>query len=172
MKILVRGNKTRRWELTEPVATKAETELQHLLIESPSLIPISDIREDISPLVIAVDEFGLPGSGNTDLLAFTADGDIAIIECKLATNPDSKRKVIGQILEYASFLWGMSYQEVDGRIQPKSGVKTSDSESLDALESVLDCSLLREGRREPERLSLTETNELRREHKEPRSQRP
>jgi hypothetical protein len=38
-------------------------------------------------------------------------------------------------------------------VYPKSGVKTSDSESLDALESVLDCSLLREGRREPERLS-------------------
>lgn len=121
MKILVRGNKMRRWEFADPVATKAETELQHLLIESPSLIPISDIREGISPLVIAVDEFGLPGSGNTDLLAFTADGDIAIIECKLATNPDSKRKVIGQILEYGSFLWGMSYQEVDRRIQGKRG---------------------------------------------------
>ncbi len=53
------------------------------------MIPIDEIREGVSPLVFAVGEFGLPGSGNTNVLAFSADGDVAIIECKLAANPES-----------------------------------------------------------------------------------
>lgn len=121
MKILVRSNRSSEWEPADPVNTEAEVELQNLLIESPSLIPIEEIREGASPLVFAVGEFGLPGSGSTDVLAFSADGDIAIVECKLAANPESKRKVIGQILEYASFLWGMDYQEVNRRIHQLKG---------------------------------------------------
>lgn len=121
MKILVRDDQSKGWEAADLVRTKAEAELQHLLIESPFLIPIDEIREGVSPLVFAIGEFGLPGSGNTDVLAFSADGDIAIIECKLAANPESKRKVIGQILEYASYLWGMSYPEVNSRVERLKG---------------------------------------------------
>jgi hypothetical protein len=36
---------------------------------SPSLIPVDEIRDGMPPLVAAVREFGLPGSGSTDLLA-------------------------------------------------------------------------------------------------------
>ncbi len=92
MKILVRNHESKGWEFADLVSAKAEAELQNLLIESPSLIPIDEIREGVSPLVFAVSEFGLPGSGNTDILAFSSDGDIAIIECKLAPNPESRRK--------------------------------------------------------------------------------
>lgn len=117
----MRNDRSRRWESADLIRARAEAELQHLLIESPFLIPIDEIREGVSPLVFAVGEFGLPGSGNTDVLAFSADGDIAIIECKLAANPESRRKVIGQILEYAAYLWGMSYREVDSRVQRLKG---------------------------------------------------
>lgn len=117
----MRNDQSKRWGPADFVRAKAEADLQHLLIESPFLIPIDEIREGVSPLVFAVGEFGLPGSGNTDVLAFSADGDVAIIECKLAANPESKRKVIGQILEYASYLWGMSYGEVNSRVQQLKG---------------------------------------------------
>lgn len=125
MKILVRGPNSKKWDFADLVNVKAEVELQRLFIESPSLIPIDEIRDGVSPLVVAVGEFGLPGSGNTDVLAFTADGEIAIIECKLAANAESKRKVIGQILEYAAFLWGMSYGDVDKRVYAKAGKSLS-----------------------------------------------
>jgi hypothetical protein len=58
MKILIRANGKRKWELVHSVETKAELELQKLLIESPSLIPVDEIRKNIPPLVVAVDEFG------------------------------------------------------------------------------------------------------------------
>lgn len=70
-------------------------------------------------------EFGLP-IGNIDLLVFTARGDIAIVECKLASYPEIKRKVIGQVLEYGAQLWEMSYEEVDKRIRSPNGVSLAD----------------------------------------------
>ena len=60
MKILVRTEKNKHWNVADPVIARAEIELQHLLVESPSLIPISEIAEEVSPLVVSVDEFGLP----------------------------------------------------------------------------------------------------------------
>ena len=120
MRILIR-DQTKKWTYAESVKAEAEAELQKLLVESPSLINIDEIREGTSPLVFAVSEFGLPGSGATDVISFSAEGDIALVECKLATNPEIKRKVIGQILEYAAYLWQMSYEEVDSRIQQRVG---------------------------------------------------
>lgn len=125
MKILIRNDELKGWRFAEPIKLKAEIELQNLLVKSPSLVPIDEIREGASPLVFAVKEFGLPGSGNTDVLAFNSNGDIAIVECKLATNPESRRKVIGQILEYASYLWGMDYEELNSRIQKLKGKNLS-----------------------------------------------
>lgn len=126
MKILMRTNESENWQLAESVKAKGEAELQDLLIESPSLIPVDEIREGVTPLVLAVGEFGLPGSGATDILAFSADGDIAVVECKLAANPESKRKVVGQILEYAAYLWEMDYEEINERIRRSRGKNLSE----------------------------------------------
>jgi len=52
MKLLVRDNKIKEWKIVEPIRTKVEAELQKLLVESPSLIPIDEIRE-ISQLLNA-----------------------------------------------------------------------------------------------------------------------
>lgn len=120
MKILIR-EQSKNWRYAESVKAGAEAELQTLLVESPSLVNINEIREGTSPLVFAMSEFGLPGSCATDVIAFSADGDIALVECKLAANPEIKRKVIGQILEYAAYLWELSYEEVDRRIQQRFG---------------------------------------------------
>ena len=117
LRILVRSENSKQWKFAESVRAKAEAELQKMLVESPSLISISEIREGVSPLTAAISEFGLPGSGATDILAFSSEGDIAIIECKLATNPEIKRKVIGQILEYAAYLWQMPYEVFANRIE-------------------------------------------------------
>jgi len=126
MKILIRNQKSKGWQVVESATYGAEAELQDLLASSPSLVPVNEIREEASPLVVAIREFGLPGSGNTDVLSFSADGDIAIVECKLAANPESKRKVIGQILEYGAYLWDMTYEEVDQRVYRLRGKSLAD----------------------------------------------
>ena len=60
-----------------------------------------------------VQETGLPGSGSTDLLGVDSDGNVYIVECKLASNSEIRRKVIGQVLEYAVVLWNMPYEDFD-----------------------------------------------------------
>jgi hypothetical protein len=126
MKILIRHHPKDKWSVVESATYNAENELQKLLAESPSLISIDEIRDGIAPLVVAVREIGLPGSGSTDIVAFNATGDIAVIECKLAANAEIKRKVIGQVLEYGSYLWGMTYDQLDSQIKNRIGTNLAD----------------------------------------------
>ncbi len=121
MRILTRESGASRWVALDSATPAHEAELQDLLAASPSLIPLSDIEESAAPLCAAVKEMGLPGSGMTDIVAFNPDGEIAIVECKLAANQEAKRKVIGQILEYGAYLWQMSYEELNERVRRQSG---------------------------------------------------
>ena len=125
MKILMRENKEQKWELVESNIYAAETELQELLATSPDVISMDEIRPGAGPLVAAVREFSL-SVGYIDILAFTARGDIAIIECKLARNTQAKREVIGQILDYAACLWDTSYEELDQSIQNMTNQSLAD----------------------------------------------
>ena len=94
MRILVRKDKAKQWDFADRISPKMETELQHLLAESPSIIPLDDIREGISPLVFAVRELGLPGSGNTDIIGFTPEGDIVISSANLQPIQKVKERLL------------------------------------------------------------------------------
>ena len=104
MSILVKSGA--KWEKASQTRFADEAELQGLLYNSPELIE----RGDDGPIVFTK-EAALPGSGYTDLIGVATNGNILLIETKLAKNPEIRRKVIGQILEYAAFLWGMKYSD-------------------------------------------------------------
>ena len=120
MKILIRNKQNENWQLVESASYSQEKELHSLLANSPGVISIDEIRPDTEPLVLAVREINLP-VGYIDILAFTANGDIAIIECKLASNTEIKRKVIGQVMDYGAHLWEMRYTELDVKISQREG---------------------------------------------------
>jgi len=130
----MRNHNDKQWKIAETSAYTKENELQNLLAESPGLISISDVREGAGSLVVAVKEFALP-IGYIDLLAFSAEGDIAVIECKLASNAEAKRKVIGQVLEYGANLWQLSYEELDQGVQARSGTSIAELIKLVASEN-------------------------------------
>lgn len=116
MKILYRNNNKENWQKVEKGKYKNEDHLQKILYDDPGLIPIADLGSGHKPLLVVVRELGLPRSGSTDIIGIDENGGISIIEAKLATNPDVKRTVIGQILEYAAFLWNKTYEEFDEMI--------------------------------------------------------
>ena len=126
MKILIRNESGSEWEAVEAQDYKGETELQKLLASSPSLISIEEIRPGSSSFVVAIREVGLPGSGSTDIIAINPDGDIALVECKLANNAEIKRKVIGQVLEYGAYLFKMSYEQLSDRIEKRTATSLAD----------------------------------------------
>ena len=116
-----RGGGSGNWKSVKGREYREEAELQQLLYDSPDLIPIEDLGEQAFNARLFIKEAGLPGSGNTDLIGVDEHGGISIVECKLASNSDIRRKVIGQVLEYASFLWETTYQGFDRIVERCEG---------------------------------------------------
>ena len=108
MAIVIRTNGG-KWQKATKVEFAAEAQLQKLIYDSPELIPT---YEGDTPAVFAR-EAGLPGSGYTDLLGVDVNGNILVVETKLARNDEVRRKVIGQVLEYAAYLWKMTFEDFD-----------------------------------------------------------
>jgi hypothetical protein len=108
MAIVIRANGG-KWQKATKVEFAAEAQLQKLIYDSPELIPT---HEGDAPAVFAR-EAGLPGSGYTDLLGVDVNGNILVVETKLARNDEVRRKVIGQVLEYAAYLWKMTFDDFD-----------------------------------------------------------
>ncbi|MCH7225097.1 hypothetical protein [Haloferula sp. A504] len=74
--------------------------LQKLLHDQPSLIPVDDIEPAFSGLTPVCRE--LPtGVGPIDNVYVNERGLLTFVECKLWRNPEARRKVVGQILDYA-----------------------------------------------------------------------
>lgn len=121
MKIMVRTDAKGRWQKVDEKTFERETELQLLLYSNLDLIPVEMLDAERRPIRVSVREAGLPGSGQTDLLGVDEDGNIVVVETKLASNQEIKRKVIGQILEYAAYLWQKPYEEFDSIVRARRG---------------------------------------------------
>jgi len=80
-----------------------EGKLQDYLEEYPALIPLADVVESASDLLCIGREVGA-GSGSIDLLCIDKDSLLTIVETKLRRNREARREVIGQIIEYASYV--------------------------------------------------------------------
>jgi len=90
-------------KVIDKVKFAEEGKLQDYLEKYPTLIPLADIVEGASDLLCIGREVGA-GPGAIDLLFIDKDGLLTIVETKLAKNPEARRTVIGQIIEYASYI--------------------------------------------------------------------
>lgn len=122
----MRNNGSQDWEFVKATGYQDEAALRDLLVQEPALLPLSEIGIN-GHAPVAIKEFGLPGAGTSDVIVIDESGAIAIVECKLATNPERKRAVIGQVLDYASALHMMDFDEFDLRVRQNTG---HDLESL------------------------------------------
>jgi hypothetical protein len=102
--MVVRGGKP---QMVEAEAFESEAILQGYLETFPSLIPLEGVQEHPAPLLVIGREVSVP-PGSIDLLLIDTEGVLTIVETKMARNPESRRQVMGQILEYASYIsrWG------------------------------------------------------------------
>lgn len=105
MVILIRtGNSA--WSEPSHTGYESEASLQQLIAEHPSLIP------GVSEQAIACREFS-SGVGPADVVILDESGAITLVECKRAANPQVRREIVGQVLDYASRLWGMRVDEFE-----------------------------------------------------------
>ncbi len=81
---------------------RAETALQEALKRNSEVIPVADL--ELNEVIVVGRETTLP-VGAIDLLLVDADGRIIILETKLSQNPELRRQVIAQLLDYGASLW-------------------------------------------------------------------
>lgn len=123
MRLLVRRGEG-PWVEPEISGHKSEDALQELLATSPDLLPGDETG---LPLAVARE---LPVStGRIDLVGVDIEGELTLCECKLATNPGIRREVIGQLLEYASSVRGMSFPDFADRFEARTGTPLVDAVS-------------------------------------------
>ena len=68
-----------------------------------------------------VDRFGKPRLGFLDVLLISEHGRLVVVECKLWRNPQARREVVGQILDYARELARYGYEDLQRIVSNRLG---------------------------------------------------
>src|SRR5271165_1935415 len=114
-----------------------EAFIQSLVHDHPEVIPMADIAPPFMPLVSVCKE--LPTSaGPLDNLWLTPDGGIVLGECKLFRNPEARRQVIVQALDYARAIAGLGYEELEAAVRKALGSPSTTLWSLVSDQSALE----------------------------------
>ena len=92
-----------------------ESWLQQLLFDHPTLIPIVEIEpifEGLIPLGMEVPT----DTGPIDLIFMNSEGYLTLVETKLWRNPEARRQVVAQIVDYAQHVAEWSYEDLKNAI--------------------------------------------------------
>ena len=110
--VLVRnGKETPLRRISFDERTFDERALQNLLFAHPTLIPVGDIEPLFAGLRPLARELPI-GSGFLDLIFMNEEGYLTLVETKLWRNPEARRTVVAQIIDYASHLSTWTYDEL------------------------------------------------------------
>ncbi len=90
--------------------------IQKTIHENPSILPVDQLEPSFCNLIALCRELPLE-SGYLDNLYINEKGLLTIVECKLWKNPESRRKVIGQILDYAKDISEFDYEILNNKIK-------------------------------------------------------
>jgi hypothetical protein len=88
-----------------------ESWFQELLFRSPSLIPVDEIEPLFGSMVPLTREM-VTRVGQIDLVYINARGYLTLVETKLFRNPEARRAVVAQIVDYAAAIAGWSYADL------------------------------------------------------------
>jgi hypothetical protein len=116
--ILIEGNHSSR--PLEPVSIQAgkvaggydEAWIRDLVFTHPTAIPIQEVDPSFGPLIPICTELDTRIAGFADGLFINHLGMPTLLECKLWRNPEARREVVGQILDYARVLRRWTYTDL------------------------------------------------------------
>ena len=119
------------WELAAPQQFQDEASLHRLVQENPNLLPLAG-----SPRLTVLGSEVRLGNGYADILAVEPTGRPAIIEVKLARNPEARKEIVSQVLAYAAFLRGMSVEGLEQGLLGKGYAVASRGSILGAVQAL------------------------------------
>jgi len=114
---LIRGEVSPGWQAPPPSAK--ERRLKRWIADSPSLL----LGDNNRPTALST-EVQMPTAGSADVIVVDAEGEITIVECKLTKNPQARRYVIGQLLEYAAALWKLDIEDFERSLAAAGTART------------------------------------------------
>ena len=111
------GETLRRIPLGTPTAQGGvdESTLQDLLFRYPQTLPISAIDATYDGAIPVCRELYTP-AGYVNTLYVNALGRLTLAEFKLWRNPEARREVIGQILDYAKEITSWIYEKLQSEV--------------------------------------------------------
>lgn len=104
-----------------PGTARAEHPLRDLVFAHPAILPIRELEPECGRIIPVATEVNLPGAGFIDVLLVTEYGRLIIVECKLWRNPQARREVVGQVLDYARELARYSYGNLQRAVSSRLG---------------------------------------------------
>ncbi|WP_246217835.1 hypothetical protein [Jiella pacifica] len=108
--------------LVERIGAVSEADIQALVHQFPECLPISEIDATFEGPVPICRELYTP-AGAIDNLMVTPSGLPVIVECKLWRNPEGRREVVGQILDYAKELSRWSSSDMQREVNKRLGLQ-------------------------------------------------
>ena len=97
-----------------------ESWVQELLFAHPELIPFEELEPAFKGSIAVAREIE-SGAGPVDVLFANSDGLLTIVETKLWRNPEARREVVSQLIDYAAGFSKMKYEDLITAIKKASG---------------------------------------------------
>ena len=92
-----------------------ESWLQALIHDRPEILPINQIEPGFGRPIALAREVRC-GHGKVDNLYLTPTGEIILVEAKLWSNPQARREVVAQALDYVAALMSLTYEKFETAI--------------------------------------------------------
>ena len=115
--VVIRDDDPDGERLVEESAVPTEAALHEVLMRHPALVPAADLGFG---RVVTVGFEASLASGSADLVLLDEDGRVCVVEVKKEGNPDTRR-VVAQLLDYASALWGLTVEEFERNVLRRVG---------------------------------------------------
>jgi hypothetical protein len=96
----------------QPIEGRDEAWLQEILRSHPDILPVAEIEPVFYPLVPIGREVAVE-VGAIDNLFISHRGYLVLVETKLWRNPEAKREVVAQAIDYGSAISKWSYSKLD-----------------------------------------------------------
>lgn len=99
-------------EATRGTGGYDEAWVRDLIFDHPAAIPVQEIDPSFGPLIGVCKELDTRGAGYADALYINSMGMPTLVECKLWRNPEARREVVGQIIDYARALRRWTFSDL------------------------------------------------------------
>lgn len=96
-----------------------EAYIRDLVYHHPAVLPIAEIDSQFLDAVSICTELNTRGAGSLDNFLVTPTGLPILVECKLWRNPEGRRKVVAQILDYARALSRFSCSDIQREVSTR-----------------------------------------------------